>query len=125
MKLRNITTLILMVVLSVSVAIVGCSKKGDLLTEVSGQWQDAQDNSPVEINLAGDTKSITVQGKTYPVTVESVEALNYVVSLKVQNGGEKPESWTLQQIWDEGGDAFKIAFNHNGQKNMLISKGQS
>ena len=125
MKSRNIITLILIVVMSIGLTIIGCSKKGDILQEVSGQWQNTQDNSPVDIHLSGDSKTITVQGKTYPVSVESVEMMNYVVSLKVQNGGDKPESWSLQQIWNEGGDAFKLAFFHNGQKNMLISKGQS
>lgn len=125
MKSRNIATLVLIVVISMGLTIVGCSKKGDILKEISGQWTDSQDNSPVEIQLAGDSKSITVKGQTFPVTVESVEMMNYVVSLKVQNGSEKPESWRLQQIWNEGGDAFKIAFLHDGQKNMLISKGQS
>ena len=75
--------------------------------------------------MAGDAKSLTVKGKTYPVTVESVEMSNYVVSLKVQNGSAEPESWTIRQMWDESGDSFKLAFNHSGEKEVLIRKNKS
>lgn len=126
MKSRNVITLILIVVICTGLTIVGCSdNKGDILKQVSGQWQDTQDNSQVKIQLTGDSKSITVKGQTYPVTVDSVEPMNYVVSLKVQNGSAQPESWKLQQIWNEGGDGFKLAFFRNGQKDMLVSGNQS
>jgi len=125
MKASTLTTLFLAAIMTIGLSLAGCSNKGDLLKEVSGQWQDNQDKSPVEIHLMGDAKSMTVNGQTYPVTVESVEMSNYVVSLKVQNGSAKPESWTLRQIWNEGGDSFKLAFNRNGQKEVLIPKKQS
>ncbi len=125
MKCHNVLTLILVGVMSIGLTLVGCSDKNDILKQVSGQWQNAQDNSQVDIHLTGDSKSISVKGQTYPVAVESIEPLNYVVSLKVQNGGDKPESWMLQQIWNEGGDAFKLAFRHDGEKEMLVPKNQS
>ena len=125
MKSRNLIILFLSSILTIGLTFAGCSNKKDLLREVSGQWQDSQNKDAVEIHLEGDAKSLTVKGQTYPVTVESVEMSNYVVSLKVQNGSAKPELWTIRQMWDESGDSFKLAFNHSGEKEVLIPKNQS
>lgn len=125
MKARNLYYLFLAAIIAIGFAMAGCSKKGDLLQQVSGQWQDNQNKGTVEIQLAGDKKSMTVNGQTYPVNVEAVEMMNYVVNLKVQNGNAEPESWTLRQMWDENGSSFKLAFNHSGKKEILIPKKQS
>ena len=122
MKARNLYYLFLAAVVAIGFTLAGCSKKGDLLQQVSGQWQNDQNKGTVEIQLAGDKKSMTVNGQTYPVTVEAVEMMNYVVSLKVQNGGPKPEDWTLRQMWDESGNSFKLAFSHSGEREILIHK---
>ena len=125
MKPRNLFILILSAILTIGLSFAGCSNKKDLLKEVSGQWQDSQNKDAVEINLVGDAKSLTVKGQTYPVTVEAMEMMNYVVTLKVQNGSAKPETWTIRQMWDESGDSFKLAFDHSGEKEVLIRKNQS
>lgn len=125
MKARKLVPMILAGLLALGLALTGCSNKGDLLQQVSGQWQDNQNHRPIEINLAGDAKSMTVNGQTYPVTVEAVEMMNYVVNLKVQNGSPQPEKWTLRQIWDENGSKFKLAFSHSGEKEVLIPKSAS
>ena len=105
--------------------ITGCSKKSDLLQELSGQWQDNQTKSMVEIHLVGDAKSMTIDGQSYPVTVEKVDPGEYQVNLKVQNGNAQPEKWVLRQLWNDNGSEFNLAFNHNGKNEVLISKGQS
>ena len=125
MKTRNLCPLLIAAILIIGLTLAGCSNKGDILKQVSGKWIDNQDKGTVEIQLAGATKSMTVKGHTYPVTVETVEMMNYVVSLKVQNGNAKPESWTLRQIWDESGSAFKLAFSHSGEKEILVPSKQS
>lgn len=125
MKTRNLYFVWLAAVLALGLTAVGCSNKGGLLEQVSGKWQDNQNKSKVEINLVGDTKTVTLNGQAYPVTVENVENLNYVVNLKVKNGGAEPERWILRQIWDENGADFKLAFNHNGEKEVLVHMQQS
>lgn len=125
MKAQYLFILFLAVVLTVGFAATGCSGKSDLLKEVSGTWQDNKDQTTVDIQLAGDTKSMTVDGKSYPVTVEQITMINYQVVLKVQNGGTEPETWSLRQVWDENGSSFKLAFNHNGESNVLTPKQQS
>ncbi len=125
MKARNLYYLFMTAIIAIGFTLAGCSNKGDLLQQVSGHWQDNQNKSTIEIQLAGDEKSMTVNGRTYPVTVDAVEMMNYVVNLKVQNGGAAPEVWTLRQMWDENGSSFKLAFNHSGEKEILIPKKES
>ena len=125
MKTRNLYLLLLSAILVIGMAASGCSGKSELLTQVSGQWQDSQNKSTVEINLAGNAQSLKVNGKSYPVTVDKIEKINYMVFLKVQNGGPEPELWTLRQVWDESGSSFKLAFNHGGEKETLVPKGES
>ena len=125
MKSRSVLILLLMGILTIGLTFAGCSNKKDLLKEISGQWQDSQSKDAIEIHLAGDAKSLTVKGETYPVVVEGVEMGNYVVTLKVQNGNAKPDTWTLRQMWNESGDSFKLAFSHSGEKDILIPKNKS
>ena len=125
MKTRNLSLLSITVILTIGMIVFGCSGKSKLLNEVSGQWQDNQDHSMVDIHLVGDSKSMTVGGQAYPVSVEKVEMINYLVQLKLQNGAAEPESWTLQELWDENGASFKLSFNHNGHSEILIPKEQS
>ena len=126
MKSRNLFFICLAAIIVIGLTMGGCSNRGgDLLQQVSGQWQDNQNKSKVEINLAGKDKTVTVNGQAYPVTVENVETLNYIVNLKVQNGGTQPDMWVLRQIWDENGSDFKLAFNHDGEKEVLVHSQQS
>ena len=126
MKSRNLFFIGLAVIIVIGLTMVGCSNRGgDLLQQVSGKWQDNQNKSKVEINLAGKDKTVTVDGQAYPVTVENVETLNYIVNLKVQNGGAQPDTWALRQIWNENGSDFKLAFNHDGEKEVLVHAQQS
>ena len=125
MKTRHLPYLLIGIVLVFGLITTGCSGKNKLLQEVSGQWQDKQDHTVVGINLVGDNKSVTVGGQAYPVSVEKVEAINYLVQLKVQNGSADPDSWTLKEVWDENGASFKLSFNHDGQNEVLIPRAQS
>ena len=124
MKTRNLYFVWLAAVLALGLTAVGCSNKGGLLEQVSGKWQDNQNKSKVEINLVGDTKTVTLNGQAYPVTVENVENLNYVVNLKVKNGGAEAERWILRQIWDENGADFICAgmFDFQVREDVIIAK---
>lgn len=125
MKARNLSLLLIAAILTIGLITFGCAGKEKLLKEVSGQWQDNQDHSMVDIHLVGDNKSVTVGGHPFPVSIEKVEMINYLVQLKVQNGAAEPESWTLKELWDESGASFKLSFNHNGQSDVLVRKAQS
>jgi hypothetical protein len=125
MKTRHLPHLLICAVLVLGLITTGCSGKNKLLEEVSGQWLDNQDHTMVDIHLVGDSKTVSVDGHPYPVSVEKVELINYLVQLKVQNGSAEPESWIIRELWDENGASFKLSFNRSGQKEVLIPKEQS
>jgi hypothetical protein len=125
MKSSNLSLLLIAVALAIGLVTFGCSGKNKLLNEVSGQWQDSQNHSVVDIHLIGDDKTVTVGGQPYPVSVEKVEMINYLVQLKVQNGNAGPQNWTLKELWDESGSHFKLSFDHDGVSEVLVPKAQS
>ena len=123
MRTNHLLCLFLTVVFAVGLVLSGCSGSADILKEVSGQWENTQDNATIEINLAGDAKSIKVGEQAYSVNVDKIVMDKYQVNLKVSNGSNQPELWTLRQIWDDNGSSFKLAFEKSGQKKMLLPKG--
>jgi hypothetical protein len=125
MKTHRLSVMLFVIILAVGLISNGCSGKNKLLKEISGQWQDNQDHTLVDIHLVGANKSVTVAGQTYPVSIEKVEMINYLVQLKVQNGAAEPESWTIKELWDESGASFKLSFNRNGLSEVLVNKAQS
>ena len=123
MKRNHLYCLFLTAVFAVGLVLSGCSGSADILKEVSGEWENTQDNATIEINLAGDAKSIKVGEQAYTVNVDKILMDKYQVNLKVKNGSGQPELWTLRQIWDDNGSSFKLAFEKSGQKKMLLPKG--
>jgi hypothetical protein len=115
--------LVFAAIVAVGMTTAGCAKKGDMLQEISGVWQDSQGKETIEVKLKGDAKSLTVNGKSYPVTVENIESSTYKVNLKVQNGNDQPASWSLRQIWADNGSDFNLAFSHDGKNDVLVPKG--
>jgi hypothetical protein len=125
MKARNLSLLFVAFTLAIGLITSGCSGKNKLLKEVSGQWQNSQNSTLVDIHLVGDDKSMTVDGQPYTVSVDKVEMINYLVRLKAQNGSGEPQEWTLKELWDENGAHYKLAFSHNGFSEVLVPKAQS
>lgn len=125
MKARNLFLLSFAAIFAIGLITFGCSGKNKLLEEVSGQWRDSQDQTMVGIDLVGDNKSVIIGDHPYPVSIEKVEMINYLVQLKVQNGSAEPESWTIRELWDESGASFKLSLNRNGRNEVLVPKTQS
>ena len=125
LKKHEISFFLIIGFLAIILTVAGCSSKKDILQEISGIWQDAQDNGTVEIHLAGDAKAITVMGKSYPVSVESIDKDKNKVNLKVQNGSGGPELWSIRQVWDDNGNGFTLAINKGEENKVLTPKKQS
>ena len=101
--------------------IFGCGSKAKLEEQISGTWQRTQGDGSVEINLASNPKSLVVDGKTYAATIDKIDKGLYLVQIKVETGNGNTETWTLHQVWDDNGNSFKLAFNHNGTRETLIT----
>jgi hypothetical protein len=125
MKIHKWSFFLMIGFLAIGLTVSGCASKKDITQEISGIWQDNKDSGAVEIHLTGDAKTITVKGKSYPVSVESIEAGKNLVNLKVRNGSGEPELWTIRQVWDDNGNSFKLALDQAGGNTVLIPKKQS
>lgn len=99
--------------------LIGCSSGEKLQSQISGTWQRTQGGGTVEINLAKEPKSLKIEGKEYPATIEKVDNGKYSVYLKVETTAGQMEAWTFRQIWNDNGSSFKIGFNRNGTQETL------
>jgi hypothetical protein len=105
-------------ILTVSI-LIGCSGGEKIQSQISGTWQRTQGEGTVEINLANDSKSLKIEGRTYIATIDKVDKGSHSVHLKVETTTGQMEMWSLRQIWDDNGSSFKIAFNRNGTQETL------
>jgi len=97
----------------------------DLPKALSGTWQRAKGDGTVEINLAKDPMSVSMDGKTYPATISKVDNGTYSMHIKVQNGAGQPDEWILRQVWNDNGSDYSLAFIHDGTNEKLVSKQHS
>ncbi len=102
--------------------LIGCGSGNDLQSQVSGTWQRIQGEGTVEINLEKMPYSLKFNDKLYSVTIEEIDKEKNNVYLQVETTAGQKEDWTLHQVWDDNGSSFKIAFTHNGTKEILGSK---
>lgn len=122
---RRRLILLVLFVLCFFLTIVGCSSGPDMESQLTGKWQRTQGEGTVDINLAGSTKTVALDGHTFPAVVEKIDKGTFTVKLKVEVAAGKSEEWSLTQRWNDNGSSFKIAFRHNGTTETLVPAGQS
>ncbi len=105
--------------------VIGCGSEASLETQISGSWQRTDGNGTVEINLAGEPKSLVIDGQSYNAAIEKIEKGSYTTLVKVEVETGKAEVWSLRQVWNDNGSTFKLAFRHNGTQETLVHAGQS
>lgn len=121
---KSCVTLIAVLLFTVSL-LIGCSGGEDLSKQISGTWQNGDGDCNVQINLAAEPKTITLDGHAYPATIDKVNTGSYSVHLKVETETGKAEEWIIRQVWDDNGSSFSLALNHNGTQDKLVKCGQS
>lgn len=105
--------------------LIGCGSGENLPAQISGSWQRAEGDCNVQISLAAEPKTITLDGHAYPATIDKVNTGSYSVHLKVETETGKAEEWIIRQVWDDNGSSYSLAFNHNGAQDKLVKCGQS
>jgi hypothetical protein len=75
--------------------------------QISGTWQNAEGDCNVQINLAAEPKTITLDGHAYPATIDKVNTGSYSVHLKVETETGKAEEWIIRQVWDDNGSSYQ------------------
>jgi hypothetical protein len=105
--------------------VIGCGSEASIETQISGSWQRTQGDGTVEINLAKKPTSLVFDGKTYAATIDKVDKGHNSVHLKVATDNGTSEEWILQQVWNDNGSSFKLAFRRNGTQETLVPAKQS
>lgn len=105
--------------------LIGCGNGENISTQISGTWQRAEGDCNVQISLAAEPNTITLDGHAYPATIDKVNTGSYSVHLKVETETGKAEEWIIRQVWDDNGSSFSLAFNHNGTQEKLVKCGHS
>jgi hypothetical protein len=104
----------------------GCAGSDvDLPTQISGKWKPEKGDQVIEVQLAKDPKALVIDGKSYPAVIQKINKDDYMVNLQVQTAEGKTEVWSLRQMWNDNGSAFKLSFGHGGVHEVLISTNQT
>ena len=120
-QLATLHTIIPMAILFVLMFTAsGCSNSADLATEISGKWKNEQDSGIVDINLAKESSSLTIGGHTFECAVEDIDKGSDTVRLRVTTEGGDTEVWSIHQVWNNNGSAFKLKLRRNGTTEILL-----
>lgn len=110
----------LLLIIALSLATLSCGSSnagGNQLADLSGVWKGNECECEIIIDLANDTKSMTIEDQKMAVSVKGI--VDGVLSLNVNDGNGKTEEWKLIQRWNDNGSDFSLAFLHNGKKETL------
>jgi len=121
-KQRLILTAVFSLLFSI---VIGCGSQASLETQISGSWQRAQGNGTVDINLINEPKSLVIDGLAYKAVVEKADKGTLTTLVKVEIESGKTEVWSIRQVWNDNGSAFKLAFRHNGTQEILLPASRS
>jgi ABC-type oligopeptide transport system substrate-binding subunit len=105
--------------------ITGCGDSTDLPTQVSGKWQNENNNDIIDIHLAKESSSLTIDGRTFNGVVEDIDKGSDTVRIKMTTENGDTEVWSIHQVWNNNGSAFKLKLRRNGTTETLSPVGQS
>ena len=116
-------------VIFVGFFIVSCGGGGSSTTEqadssINGVWKSDDGDVALTINFNGEKKTIEMDGKIMPATIESDTDRQMVV--KVQEDAEKIETWTFTKVWNDNGSSFTFVLTFpDGRRENLKLETQS
>ncbi|MGD8703751.1 MAG: hypothetical protein PVG51_15710 [Desulfosarcina sp.] len=122
-SLHSIVPLAIMV--AVMLILTGCGSSTDLPTQVSGKWQNENNGDIIDIHLAKESSSLTIDGRTFNGVVEDIDKGSDTVHVKVTTENGDTEVWSIHQVWNNNGSAFKLKLRRNGTTETLSPVGQS
>lgn len=89
------------------------------LADVSGVWRGDTDGAIIVISLSGNAKELNINGAQIPVTVQSIDLDNNIVTLGITLVNGQQVSWTLRQFFDEEGGFTLQMTLHDGRQDSL------
>lgn len=93
--------------------------KAQTLEDVSGVWRGDMDGAMIMISLTGEPKVLSVNGVPIPVSVESIDLENHIITLGVVWVNEQKVFWALRQIFDNEGRFTLHMTLHDGTYDSL------
>lgn len=93
--------------------------KNQTLADVSGVWRGDTDGAMITISLSGKTKVLNINGSQIPVTVQSIDQDNHIVTLGVDLANGQQVSWALRQLFDKEGRFTLQMTLHDGTQDSL------
>ena len=92
---------------------------------INGIWKSDNGEITISINFNGESKSIEMEGKNMPVTIEESASEN-TVKLNVKEDENTVSKWVLQKMWNDNGSDFKlILMLPDGSRKALNREGHS
>lgn len=93
--------------------------KSQTLADVSGVWRGGTDGAMITISLSGKSKVLHINGTQIPVTVQSIDQDNHIVTLGVGLANGQQASWALRQLFDQEGRFTLQMTLHDGTQDSL------
>lgn len=98
-------------------------EKEQTLIDVSGVWRADDGGEVVSISLASSRKFISVSGEKRPVTIQSVDLDNKIVTFGINLGGNQV-SWSIRQIFNsQGSFTLEITLHDGSQEGLSFIRG--
>ena len=113
------------VLVAFMLTITGCGSSTDLTNQLSGKWKNEKNGGIVDIHLAKESSSLTIDGHTFSGVVENIDKGSDTVHVKVTTESGDSEVWSLHQVWNNNGSAFKLKLRRNGTTETLAPVGHS
>lgn len=89
------------------------------LEEVSGVWRADSDGALVEISLLSDPKFLNINGNQIPVTLETIDSDNDIITVGVTLSDGNRVIWSIRQFFYED-DTFDLDITlHDGTQEAL------
>jgi len=120
MNQRNMLYVNLFLIVALSLATLSCGSSnagGNQLADLSGVWKGSDCECEIIIDLASETKSMTIEDQEMAVSVKGI--VDGVLSLDVDEGNGQTDVWKLIQRWDDNGSTFSLALIRHGKKEAL------
>jgi hypothetical protein len=96
----------LVVVIGFFMTSCGGSATEEANSGINGVWKSDDGNKELTININGESKTIEMDGKIMPVTIESDTYKSMIV--QVQEDTDTVSTWTFQKVWNDNGSSFTV-----------------
>jgi hypothetical protein len=93
-------------VIVIGFILASCGSAENKNSDINGVWKNKDGVAVLTINFNGESKTVEMDGKIMPVTVQSDTYKEMIVN--VQEDADKISVWTMKKVWTDNGSSFSI-----------------